>query len=612
MRSDLLALAAACTAGPAAAYLQPPASFSRSSGLAPHISLRNGNGHGAGRSITNTRARSTLPLRMSADASEDAGRAAKITVMKKLAEDAARALEEARLAEEKASAMRRENGQQSRSLNRGSDIRTKMLLGSVSDVLYKTWNGVLAGRPVDEAHDFLGLSHGEDLTSVGESERRDRVRALFQRFDTDADGRISETELAVGIKQVLEFDASEVQLQQLMREVDGDGDGKIDLDELTKVCLSIFNKAEAEAMTAADAATAAAAKQARTRTFTSVMEALDGAGGLSVDSFPKVALVGNATAAVRALDGLKKDGKIALWDSAPRSFQSTGADRMKAVTGMVNPEKDLGLAVDAFTRFRYQGVSLLGLSGAVALLVAGFPGPWWDVGLTPDRIAWYGYATLMINVVFTIFAPQLEKINMQRLLNEEGDGNDRWMRRQAGRFVAAYLCGVPVESLSVDDSSGKSEILIFSKKSGNIDIESLRKAAAASVDSFLDLGLTKTEVDRQSIIQMFGLVAEYRRYGKATVGFRFFRELDDQLDLSQTLIGRREKQVQARFGVTMAYQLLDRHPFAFEKVVEAFTEGKSAAEAVAIFEAAVAPDDWREIKATVERSPSEEPVKSSD
>jgi len=216
---------------------------------------------------------------------------------------------------------------------------------------------------------------------------------------------------------------------------------------------------------------------------------------------------------------------------------------MKAVTGMVNPEKDLGLAVDAFTRFRYQGVSLLGLSGAVALLVAGFPGPWWDVGLTPDRIAWYGYATLMINVVFTIFAPQLEKINMQRLLNEEGDGNDRWMRRQAGRFVAAYLCGVPVESLSVDDSSGKSEILIFSKKSGNIDIESLRKAAAASVDSFLDLGLTKTEVDRQSIIQMFGLVAEYRRYGKATVGFRFFRELDDQLDLSQTLIGRREKQV---------------------------------------------------------------------
>ena len=71
---------------------------------------------------------------------------------------------------------------------------------------------MLAGRPVDEAHDFLGLSHGEDLTSVGESERRDRVRALFQRFDTDADGRISETELAVGIKQVLEFEVLEFEV----------------------------------------------------------------------------------------------------------------------------------------------------------------------------------------------------------------------------------------------------------------------------------------------------------------------------------------------------------------------------------------------------------------
>ena len=41
--------------------------------------------------------------------------------------------------------------------------------------------------------------------------------------------------------------------------------------------------------------------------------------------------MGNATAAVRALDGLKKDGKIALWDSAPRSFQSTGASMFLSV-----------------------------------------------------------------------------------------------------------------------------------------------------------------------------------------------------------------------------------------------------------------------------------------
>lgn len=108
--------------------------------------------------------------------------------------------------------------------------------------------------------------------------------------------------------------------------------------------------------------------------------------------------------------------------------------------------------------------------------------------------------------------------------------------------------------------------------------------------------ISKSEIDRQSIIQMCGLVAEYRRYGKATVGFRFFRELDDQLDLSQTYIGRAAKQIQARFGITMAYQLLDQHPFAFEQVVEALKAGKTPVECIAIFESAVTPEGWTDTK----------------
>ena len=127
-------------------------------------------------------------------------------------------------------------------------------------------------------------------------------------------------------------------------------------------------------MTAADEAATLAAKAARTRTVASVMEALEGAGGLSAESFPKVAMVGNATVAAAVLSQLKQEGKIALWDSAPRFFQSTGAERMKAVTGMSKPEEDLGLAVDDFTRFRYQGVSFLGLSGGPSLVqVLGVP-----------------------------------------------------------------------------------------------------------------------------------------------------------------------------------------------------------------------------------------------
>ena len=66
-------------------------------------------------------------------------------------------------------------------------------------------------------------------------ERKRRVRVLFEKFDTDASGAIDEEELAVGLRDVLGIEASEEQLVQLMREIDGDGDRKIDFEELTKV-----------------------------------------------------------------------------------------------------------------------------------------------------------------------------------------------------------------------------------------------------------------------------------------------------------------------------------------------------------------------------------------
>jgi len=143
------------------------------------------------------------------------------------------------------------------------------------------------------------------------------VRVLFERFDTDSSGSIDEQELAVGLRDVLGFEATQQQLDQLMREVDGDGDNQIDMEELTKVtawkcrrrtllfpladelctlhpalytlhhapctlhstpctlhpapsnwqvCFSIMNKAEAEFAAAAEAAALQAAIQARKRT----------------------------------------------------------------------------------------------------------------------------------------------------------------------------------------------------------------------------------------------------------------------------------------------------------------------------------------------------------
>ena len=117
MRSEVVAFAAACVAVPATAYLQPP-------------SLAGGRvvSHGPGALSLNRAAPvSSCPFtlrigsrrhnvaftQMSVENNQDHNdsKAEKVREMKRLAEEAAKAVREAELAQEKASAMRRERGE---------------------------------------------------------------------------------------------------------------------------------------------------------------------------------------------------------------------------------------------------------------------------------------------------------------------------------------------------------------------------------------------------------------------------------------------------------------------------------------------------------------------
>lgn len=70
----------------------------------------------------------------------------------------------------------------------------------------------------------MGLSkaHREELTDA------------FTRFDLDQDGRITRTELAAVLRQ-LGFEASEAEIDAMMKEADTDGDGNIDLEEFLHI-----------------------------------------------------------------------------------------------------------------------------------------------------------------------------------------------------------------------------------------------------------------------------------------------------------------------------------------------------------------------------------------
>lgn len=503
---------------------------------------------------------SRLPLKMSETGSEAA--TDKMKQARKLADDANKALELAKEAEAKAAQLRGGKGGKVYASDRGSEIRTKKLLGSIGSVFYKSWTSVLRGRPGKKG-DPLGLSDGSS-----EAQQLKKARAVFKEFDTDESGTIDLEELKVGLRQVLHYDAEEDQVKRMLTEADENGDGLIQFSEFVKVVDAFRSQIQAESMLEEDRLKEAARSTAKVPVTKDKIQT----------TLANTPLVGNATQAVSALDSLLKDGTLRKWSSYQPTYRPVGADKMKAVTGMENAETDLGLNVDIITRLRYQGVGFLGLSGTVALVMAAFfPGP-----IRSDLVL-YGYSTLAINIVASIFAAPIDRFLQKIQLDRTDRSGERWLRRQAGRFVAAYLCGIPLEKVE-KNTMGNMDVEVFSRKSGNLDFNEMRKSITP--EGFLALGLSEKECQLQAIVQMTGLVAEYKAFGQATFGYRFFRDLDRQLDLCQRLIDRQEKQIIARFGVTSAYNLLESHGDAVERVVAGLKEEMSVTELIAEIEAA--------------------------
>jgi hypothetical protein len=59
----------------------------------------------------------------------------------------------------------------------------------------------------------------------------DVAERAFQKFDTDQDGEISLTELKAGLEKSFKVELTEVRVQELLTEVDKNGDGKLQLEE---------------------------------------------------------------------------------------------------------------------------------------------------------------------------------------------------------------------------------------------------------------------------------------------------------------------------------------------------------------------------------------------
>mmetsp|Transcript_27224 Transcript_27224/g.68598 ORF Transcript_27224/g.68598 Transcript_27224/m.68598 type:complete len:566 (+) Transcript_27224:108-1805(+) len=513
--------------------------------------------------------RPALGLRMSEETPESATLIADNAEKKEKRERALKLAEQARAALAEAEKAEQESAKYKGSAVRvsmGSELKAKSALSRMAEVTYSAWLKSFTGSPVQS---ILGDTEGLNT----EAQKRERVKEAFERMDVDSSGGIDKAELSAAL-DAMGIDASAATVDGLFGEADVNGDKVIDFEEFYSVMTGLMVREEASSLERemeAKAAAAAAANAPVVLEFDDVKASLEG-----------VELVGaEEGVTASALEGLKGEQKLQRWDTYDFKIRDYSVERLTALTGIEKPDEQLGISVQGLVLKRVQATQFAGLSALICVFTAGlFPEPVQSVVRT------YSYVAFMFNLIVPIFAMRIDGAIVDYELSQQADAADRWAYRQAGRFLATYLCGVPLAEVDYSQA-GKPLLVPASKPSGNIDLAKARSGTNGTQNAFeaaLAYGLTPKEVQKQAVIQTAGLMAESQKFGDATLGYQFLEELDRQIMLSQSFVDPLAKTFLARFGFVESTTMVRANKAILDELAEAVLEGKGAADLVAMVE----------------------------
>ncbi|CAN0271194.1 unnamed protein product, partial [Ectocarpus fasciculatus] len=160
---------------------------------------------------------------------------------------------------------------------------------------------------------------------------------------------------------------------------------------------------------------------------------------------------------------------------------------------------------------------------------------------------------------------------------------ERIIRHEAGHFLVAYLLGCPVQACLLDPfvlGSG-----LTGAQGGTVFADPVLSKQMA------DGKLTKSSIDRFSIVLMGGIAAEAINYGSSEGGSADEGVMIGILSTIAPPFDREQIKSQALWAATQAVLLIQEHKEAYEVLVNALESGAELGECVTIIEAELAKRD---------------------
>lgn len=191
-----------------------------------------------------------------------------------------------------------------------------------------------------------------------------------------------------------------------------------------------------------------------------------------------------------------------------------------------------------------------------------------------------GYASALFPVLLVgvgSIAPGLigEVLYRFKLLTNE-ESRKRHVRMNAGKFLAGYICGLPVARFSQSNPSNTAEFFQL-KPNGTSEVEDKQMFAKNK--------FSQIDIARSSIVCLAGSVAECLEFGVASGSnpgdVNLLNELMNSVDPT---INAEQRQNHIRWSALTAWEILDQYKDEYKRLVAAFEKGLPMEECIAVIE----------------------------